>query len=134
MVQALKNTARKRLCAVAVVVGSVLCTTLGYAKAPNPVGGLETIQLAQLPPQGRVTYQLIQQGGPFPFDKDGVVFGNRERILPLHQRGYYREYTVKTAGAGNRGAKRIVCGGPPKAPDACFYTSDHYASFRYIVE
>jgi ribonuclease T1 len=134
MVQALKNTARKRLCAVAVVVGSVLCTTLGYAKAPNPVGGLETIQLAQLPPQGRVTYQLIQQGGPFPFDKDGTVFGNRERILPLHQRGYYREYTVKTAGAGNRGAKRIVCGGPPRAPDACFYTSDHYASFRYIVE
>ena len=134
MVQALKNTARRRICAVAVVVGSVLCTTLGYAKAPNPVGGLETIQLAQLPPQGRVTYQLIQQGGPFPFDKDGVVFGNRERILPSQQRGYYREYTVKTAGAGNRGAKRIVCGGPPRAPDACFYTSDHYASFRHIVE
>ncbi|WP_295952734.1 ribonuclease [Rhodoferax sp.] len=116
------------------LVGSVLCTTLGYAKAPNPIGGLETIQLAQLPPQGRVTYQLIQQGGPFPFDKDGVVFGNRERILPSQQRGYYREYTVKTAGAGNRGAKRIVCGGPPRAPDACFYTSDHYASFRHIVE
>lgn len=134
MVQAIKNTARKRICALAMLVGSVLCTTLGYAKAPNPVGGLETIQFAQLPPQGRVTYQLIQQGGPFPFDKDGTVFGNRERILPLHQRGYYREYTVKTAGAGNRGAKRIVCGGPPRAPDACFYTSDHYASFRHIVE
>ena len=130
----MKNTASKRICAVAMLVGSVLCTTLGYAKAPNPVGGLDTIQIAQLPPQGRVTYQLIQQGGPFPFDKDGVVFGNRERILPSQQRGYYREYTVKTAGAGNRGAKRIVCGGPPRAPDACFYTSDHYASFRHIVD
>lgn len=130
----MKNTASKRIFAVAMLVGSVLCTTLGYAKAPNPVGGLDSIQIAQLPPQGRVTYQLIQQGGPFPFDKDGVVFGNRERILPSQQRGYYREYTVKTAGAGNRGAKRIVCGGPPRAPDACFYTSDHYASFRRIVE
>lgn len=134
MVSTMKNTASKRIFAVAMLVGSVLCTTLGYAKAPNPVGGLDSIQIAQLPPQGRVTYQLIQQGGPFPFDKDGVVFGNRERILPSQQRGYYREYTVKTAGAGNRGAKRIVCGGPPRAPDACFYTSDHYASFRRIVE
>ena len=134
MVQASKNIASKRIYAVVMLVGSVLCTTLGIAKAPNPAGGLEIIQLAQLPSQGRVTYQLIQQGGPFPFDKDGTVFGNRERILPSQQRGYYREYTVKTAGVGNRGAKRIVCGGPVRAPDACFYTSDHYASFRHIVE
>lgn len=134
MVQAIKNRVSQRICAVAMVVGSIFCTTLGLAKAPNPMVGLENIQLTQLPSQGRATYQLIQQGGPFPFDKDGSVFGNRERILPSQQRGYYREYTVKTAGAGNRGAKRIVCGGPPKAPDACFYTSDHYASFRHIVE
>ena len=134
MVQVIKSTTSKRIFAVAVLVGSVLCTTLGFAKAPNSFVGLETIQLIQLPSQGRDTYQRIQQGGPFPFDKDGGVFGNRERILPSQQRGYYREYTVKTAGAGNRGAKRIVCGGPPRAPDACFYTSDHYASFRHIVE
>jgi ribonuclease T1 len=134
MVPAIKNQASKRICAVAILLGSVVCTSLGYARAPNPAGDLDTIQLTQLPPQGRATYQLIQQGGPFPFDKDGVAFGNRERILPSQQRGYYREYTVKTAGAGNRGAKRIVCGGPPRAPDACFYTSDHYASFRHIVE
>jgi ribonuclease T1 len=134
MVPAIKNQASKRICAVAILLGSVVCTSLGYARAPNPAGDLDTIQFAQLPPQGRATYQLIQQGGPFPFDKDGVAFGNRERILPSQQRGYYREYTVKTAGAGNRGAKRIVCGGPPRAPDACFYTSDHYASFRHIVE
>ena len=134
MVQAIKNTTRKHICAVVMLIGSVLCTPLGFAKVPNSMGGLETIQLTQLPSQGRATYQLIQQGGPFPFDKDGSVFGNRERILPSQQRGYYREYTVKTAGAGNRGAKRIVCGGPPRAPDACFYTSDHYASFRHIVE
>ncbi|MDY0106426.1 MAG: ribonuclease [Giesbergeria sp.] len=93
-----------------------------------------TISVAQLPPQGRDTYALIRQGGPFPYDKDGTVFGNRERLLPAHKRGYYREYTVRTPGARNRGARRIVCGGKPRTPDACYYTSDHYASFREIVE
>ena len=61
------------------------------------------------------------------------MFGNRERLLPAQKRGFYREYTVKTPGARNRGARRIVCGGAPKTPDVCFYTADHYASFRRIV-
>lgn len=77
---------------------------------------------------------LIQQGGPFQHDKDGTVFGNRERLLPPHPRGYYREYTVRTPGVGHRGARRIVCGGQQaRAPDACYYTEDHYASFRRIL-
>ena len=98
-------------------------------------GGVDTIRIEQLPLQGRQTYALIRQGGPFPYDKDGTVFGNRERLLPQHKRGYYREYTVRTPGARNRGARRIVCGGlQPRTPDACYYTSDHYASFRYIFE
>ena len=78
---------------------------------------------------------LIYQGGPFRHDKDGVVFGNRERILPAHPRGHYREYTVRTPGERSRGARRIVCGGSkPVAPEACYYTDDHYASFRKIVQ
>jgi ribonuclease T1 len=93
-----------------------------------------TIQVARLPRQGRETYELIRQGGPFPYGKDGAVFGNRERLLPAEKRGYYREYTVPTPGSRDRGARRIVCGGPPKAPYACYYTADHYASFRMIVE
>jgi ribonuclease T1 len=93
-----------------------------------------TVRLAQLPRQGQETYELIRQGGPFPYDKDGTVFGNRERLLPAEKRGYYREYTVKTPGSRDRGARRIVCGGPSRAPHACFYTADHYASFRKIVE
>ncbi|MES2423119.1 MAG: ribonuclease [Pseudomonadota bacterium] len=92
------------------------------------------VALSELPRQGRDTYALIRQGGPFPYSKDGTVFGNRERLLPGKNRGYYREYTVATPGARTRGAKRIVCGGQPRIPDVCYYTSDHYASFRRIVE
>ncbi len=84
--------------------------------------------------EGQQTYRLILQGGPFPYEKDGVVFGNRERLLPRQARGHYREYTVKTPGARDRGARRIVCGGEvPTRPQACYYSADHYASFRMIV-
>ncbi|WP_027016522.1 ribonuclease domain-containing protein [Comamonas composti] len=94
-----------------------------------------TIALSELPREGRSTYGLILRGGPFAHDKDGTVFGNRERILPRQPRGYYREYTVRTPGARSRGARRIVCGGEqPQTPKACFYTSDHYNSFRQIIE
>jgi ribonuclease T1 len=96
--------------------------------------GTAAVHVTELPRQGRETYELIRLGGPFPHDKDGAVFGNRERLLPTEKRGYYREYTVKTPGSGDRGARRIVCGGPPRTPRACFYTADHYASFRQIVE
>jgi len=94
---------------------------------------LAEIQLSELPAQAQETHRLILAGGPFPHAKDGVVFGNRERLLPRKARGFYREYTVKTPGARTRGARRIVCGGtPPTAPEVCFYTDDHYASFKRI--
>lgn len=102
--------------------------------APAPAASADTVAQAQLPPQGRSMLALIYRGGPFAHDKDGVVFGNRERLLPASARSYYREYTVRTPGVSSRGARRIVCGGSqPAAPDACFYTDDHYASFRKIV-
>lgn len=92
------------------------------------------VALAQLPVEAQKTHRLIHSGGPFPYRKDGSVFGNRERLLPVHARGFYREYTVPTPGARDRGARRIICGGQRlKAPDACFYSSDHYASFGRIV-
>ncbi|MBX9835456.1 MAG: ribonuclease [Burkholderiaceae bacterium] len=105
------------------------------SQAPAPIAPpiAPPITLEQLPRQGRTTYALIHQGGPFPHDKDGIVFGNRERLLPAQQRGYYREYTVGTPGARNRGARRIVCGGKPVAPSVCYYTADHYNSFRTIA-
>ncbi len=91
------------------------------------------VVLASLPREASATHALILDGGPFPFEKDGVAFGNRERLLPLAKRGFYREYTVKTPGMRHRGARRIVCGGAARTPQACYYTSDHYASFRKIL-
>lgn len=118
---------------------AVACTGAPLVQAKGPAG-LEapsraaTVRLAELPPQGQETYGLIRAGGPFPYDKDGTVFGNRERLLPAAKRGFYREYTVRTPGSRDRGARRIVCGGPVRTPHACYYTADHYASFRMIVE
>lgn len=113
----------------------LICTTLvqiGVVQA-RPTDPLP-ILLAELPTEGRQTYRLIHQGGPFPYEKDGTVFGNRERLLPRQARGYYREYTVRTPGTHHRGARRIVCGGEvPIQPRVCYYTPDHYASFRVIV-
>lgn len=94
-----------------------------------------TVALGALPVQAQETHRLVRQGGPFPYSKDGSVFGNRERLLPGKARGYYREYTVPTPGSRDRGARRLVCGGErPIEPEACYYTADHYASFRRIAQ
>ena len=93
------------------------------------------VLLLELPTEALRTYRAIHSGGPFAYPKDGSVFGNRERLLPDQARGFYREYTVKTPGSSDRGARRIICGGmKPTAPEACYYTADHYASFRRIVD
>ena len=87
------------------------CTNLVQAKSMPDAVISAPIALQDLPKEGQDTYQLIRQGGPFRYEKDGVVFGNREKQLPAAKRGYYREYTVKTPGERSRGARRIVCGG-----------------------
>ena len=81
-----------------------------------------------LPPEAHATLVLIDRGGPFPYRQDGGVFQNRERLLPQRPSGHYREYTVDTPGARDRGARRIVTGGDP--PTEWYYTADHYRSFR----
>ena len=122
---------------------ALVVAAAGLAGAMLPNGAAQAreasttavVSLAELPPEAVKTHRLILSGGPFPYSKDGSVFGNRERLLPAHPRGFYREYTVKTPGARNRGARRIVCGGKqPAAPEACYYPADHYASFRRIVQ
>ncbi len=93
----------------------------------------DSVAAQNLPKQGRETLALIQAGGPFPHDRDGVNFSNRERILPKAPRGFYREYTVRTPGVRSRGARRIVCGGDQHAADPCYYSDDHYKSFKCIA-
>ena len=113
--------------------------TLASFIAPSAVSAFENapslsgeITVAQLPKEGRDTLALIRKGGPYPYSKDGTIFSNRERALVKQPRGYYREYTVKTPGARDRGARRIICGG--KQQLECFYTADHYATFKKIKE
>lgn len=92
--------------------------------------GTQGTRDADLPPEAIATLELIRRGGPFPYRNDGTVFHNRERRLADKPRGYYREYTVPTPGARDRGARRIVTGGNP--PEVFYYTADHYRSFRRI--
>ena len=117
----------------AMLAAGALAVTPGWARGPA-IQDIGSVALAELPAEAQTTDRLIRAGGPFPYPKDGTVFGNRERLLPIKPRGHYREYTVKTPGARDRGARRIVCGGqPPTRPETCFYTGDHYASFRRIA-
>jgi len=97
-----------------------------------PQFGEATLAVAELPAEARNTLSQIHRGGPFAYPKDGSTFGNFEKRLPLKPRGYYREYTVDTPGARNRGARRLIAGGQP--PDVIYYTDDHYRSFRRLRE
>jgi ribonuclease T1 len=99
-------------------------------KAPPGARDSSDIAYSQLPSEAKATIALIRGGGPFPYAKDGAIFGNRERILPSQPRGYYREYTVKTPGERTRGARRIIWG----KGGEFFYTDDHYNHFRRVRE
>ncbi|MFI6514503.1 ribonuclease domain-containing protein [Spirillospora sp. NPDC050679] len=118
---------------------TVTVTVTASPSAPAPTGGpgatasqkgIGEIPESRLPKEARETLRLIDAGGPFPYRKDGSVFGNREGLLPRRERGYYREYTVPTPGAGNRGARRIIGGEGGER----YYTADHYRSYARVTE
>lgn len=109
--------------------GGTGTTSSGGGGGTDPDSGLPWITEAQLPQEGRDTLALIDKGGPFPYPRnDGVVFQNREGVLPQESSGYYHEYTVPTPGSSDRGARRIVAGGGGQF----YYTGDHYDSFSRI--
>lgn len=103
---------------------------LGFASGALAFAEIGTIRVAELPPEARATLQRIRDGGPHVYPKDGSVFANREHRLPERVRGYYREFTVTTPGASNRGARRIVAG----RDGEFYYTKNHYRTFLRIVE
>ncbi len=135
MPRALRYTVRMiapaswRAVAVAVLAFAAVAGPLDVRSTPDPPAD---IALAALPREAQRTLKLIIRGGPFPYERDGVVFGNREHRLPARARGYYHEYTVPTPGTRNRGARRIICGGDVQSIAECYYTSDHYQTFRRI--
>jgi ribonuclease T1 len=112
------------------MLGLLLWQPLAQADFFSSDTSYASINAYKLPLEARDTFRLIKQGGPFPFPRDGIVFGNRERQLPKRPRGYYHEYTVSTPGVHNRGARRIVCGAVPE----CYYSDDHYQTFKRIKE
>ncbi|HLE36302.1 MAG TPA: ribonuclease domain-containing protein [Candidatus Acidoferrales bacterium] len=114
-----------------ILLGLWFVAPAALARNETPTDAAQAeIAVATLPAEARETISLIRKGGPFPFPRDGVVFGNFEERLPARARGYYREYTVRTPGAKDRGARRIVAG----RGGELYYTDDHYNSFRRIRE
>lgn len=112
-------------------VAALLFSFAVFAKGPVP---LEEVPVSKLPREAKHTLALIKQGGPFPYAKDGAVFGNYEGVLSKRKRGYYHEFTVNTPGMRNRGARRIITGGEPASSGEYYYTDDHYATFKRIKE
>ena len=124
----MKETVRALACAALATLVALAAPASHAQRAPAPASA--EIGVTQLPQEARDTLALIKKGGPYPYAKDGAVFGNREARLPKQKRGYYREFTVKTPGERTRGARRIVAG---RGADY-WYTDDHYATFRRIRE
>ena len=120
----------KRLCLLmlAALALQLIATSL-YARDTRQ-SGIREIKLSELPKEARATLTLIKTGGPFPYPRDGIVFGNFERALPSQKRGYYHEYTVPTPGSRDRGARRIISG----RIGEYYYTADHYKTFARIRE
>ena len=114
----------------ALLLALVLWAPIGAEARQSAPAALPEIAVADLPREARETLRLIEQQGPFPYERDGTVFGNFEKRLPARERGYYREYTVLTPDVKHRGARRMVAG---KGGER-YYTDDHYKSFKRIRE
>ena len=129
---------KKINCLALSLLALMLCLPLGHAQrednrqattAKRPQLAIADIAVKSLPPEARETLALIEKGGPYPYDRDGIVFSNFEKRLPAKDRGYYQEFTVRTPGVNHRGARRIVTG---KSGEK-YFSDDHYNTFKRIV-
>ena len=125
------NAWRVVVLATATVAAAALLAAMPVVAKSVPEA-LSEVASSALPYEAQKTLALINKGGPYPYPRDGIVFGNREKILPYRKRGYYHEYTVLTPGVRTRGARRIICGGELRSVAECYYSDDHYQSFRRI--
>jgi ribonuclease T1 len=116
---------------IAVTVSALAGAGIAEARR-DASAALEAVAAADLPREARATLARIRENGPLPYERDGIAFGNREGLLPPKPRGYYHEYTVPTPGSRNRGARRIVCGGERATVSECYFSDDHYQSFKRI--
>jgi ribonuclease T1 len=116
------------------VVGIAFTDATFARDVPSFTNDTTQVLSTDLPKEAAQTLALVRKGGPFPHEKDGVVFGNREKQLPKQPRGYYTEYTVRTPGAKNRGARRLVVGGEPQTSKEIYYTDDHYQTFKRVKQ
>lgn len=134
-----RANALKPLTAALTIIAALLLSPTSATATPTRyavpvVDAIPSCALSSLPAEASDTLDLIHSGGPFPYDQDGTVFQNREGILPSESTGYYHEYTVKTPGSPDRGARRLVGGGATTSPAHVYYTADHYASFCEVDE
>jgi ribonuclease T1 len=128
-----ESSCKRAFMLLVAVISALICVAAPAATPYTPDTShqqLPVVRLADLPYEARQTVRLIRRGGPFPYERDGVVFGNFERLLPRRERGYYREYTVPTPALDHRGARRIVMG----RGGELYFTDDHYRSFRQVRE
>jgi ribonuclease T1 len=132
----LNDRSLMRLLVTVVLTFALVCAvdSTQARDVPSIIGDSAQISSTELPKEALQTLALIRKGGPFPNEKDGVIFGNREKQLPKQRRGYYTEYTVVTPGAKNRGARRLVVGGEPQTSYEIYYTDDHYQSFKRVKQ
>jgi ribonuclease T1 len=113
----------------AALVSTLLIGGPMAAQAGASTTGVGEVCYSALPSQAHDTLELIEKGGPFPYEQDGTVFSNREGVLPSQSSGYYHEYTVVTPGSDDRGARRVVTG---EGSEEDYYTADHYSSFDRV--
>jgi ribonuclease T1 len=121
------------LAAMLLIAAFGACFAMPRAAAKTSYA-VEDIRIGALPAEAREALARIDAGAALSYERDGVVFGNREGLLPAKPRGYYHEYTVKTPGVRTRGSRRIVCGGAVRSTTECYYSNDHYRSFKRITQ